>query len=102
MLKVGILGVGGISMHQLALAFKSMGLIVYGYDAQNNKYTKLCEEKGIKVGLLAVKTVWPFPEKALEKLSEFTFLTPYNGSINDGSRAFRINLELVYYLVNAL
>lgn len=43
------LGVGGISMHQLAIAFKSMGLIVYGYDAQNNKYTKLCEEKGIKV-----------------------------------------------------
>jgi len=43
------LGVGGISMHQLALAFKSMGVKVYGYDLNENKYTQLCKQNGIKV-----------------------------------------------------
>ena len=43
------LGIGGISMHQLALAFKFMGVKVFGYDLHNSKYTKLCEDKGIKV-----------------------------------------------------
>ena len=41
------LGVGGISMHQLALAFKNLGVKVYGYDAKRSKYTKICEENGI-------------------------------------------------------
>ena len=36
-------------MHQLALAFKSMGVKVFGYDLHKSKYTKLCEEQGIKV-----------------------------------------------------
>ena len=36
-------------MHQLALAFKSMGVKVFGYDLHPSKYTKLCEEQGIKV-----------------------------------------------------
>ena len=43
------LGIGGISMHQLALAFKSMGVKVFGYDLKESKYTRLCEEHGIKV-----------------------------------------------------
>lgn len=43
------LGVGGISMHQMALAFKSMGVRVFGYDVKSSKYTKLCEENGIKI-----------------------------------------------------
>ncbi len=43
------LGVGGISMHQLALIFKTLGVKVYGYDMSENKYTKLCAEKGVKV-----------------------------------------------------
>jgi len=43
------LGIGGISMHQLACAFKDLGVVVYGYDAKESKYTKICEEKGIKV-----------------------------------------------------
>ena len=34
------LGVGGISMHQIAICFKEMGATVYGYDLKNNKYTK--------------------------------------------------------------
>lgn len=42
------LGVGGISMHQLALAFKKMGLNVFGYDSKITQYTKLCENAGIK------------------------------------------------------
>lgn len=43
------LGVGGISMHQMAIAFKDMGVKVYGYDLHESKYTKLCEECGIKI-----------------------------------------------------
>lgn len=43
------LGIGGVSMHQLALAFKAMGLKVFGYDLHENKYTKICQENGIKV-----------------------------------------------------
>ena len=43
------LGVGGVSMHQLAIAMKDLGVKVYGYDLHESKYTKKCEEKGIKV-----------------------------------------------------
>ena len=43
------LGIGGVSMHQLALAFKSLGVKVFGYDLHASKYTKICEENGIKV-----------------------------------------------------
>ena len=43
------LGVGGVSMHQLALAFKSMGAKVFGYDKQENLYTKKCKDCGILV-----------------------------------------------------
>lgn len=43
------LGVGGISMHQLALFFKSMGAEVFGYDVKLNKYTKMCENSGIAI-----------------------------------------------------
>lgn len=42
------LGVGGISMHQLAIAFKKMGVKVYGYDAHNSKYIELCKQNGIE------------------------------------------------------
>lgn len=51
-LKVGsilFLGIGGISMHQLALAFKSMGVKVLGYDAKKTEYTRICENNGIMV-----------------------------------------------------
>lgn len=41
-----LLGVGGISMYQLALAFLSLGYIVYGYDAKISKYTTICLEHG--------------------------------------------------------
>lgn len=43
------LGVGGVSMHQLAVAYKHVGYNVYGYDRKRNSYTKLCENSGIKV-----------------------------------------------------
>ena len=43
------LGVGGISMHQLAIAFKDMGVKVYGYDMRESQYTKICEDHGISV-----------------------------------------------------
>ena len=43
------LGVGGISMYQLALAFKNLGVKVYGYDAKLSKYTDICKQNGIEV-----------------------------------------------------
>lgn len=42
------LGIGGISMYQLALAFKKLGVKVYGYDANNSKYTEICKQNGIE------------------------------------------------------
>ncbi|MBR2970149.1 MAG: hypothetical protein IKC49_03750 [Clostridia bacterium] len=43
------LGIGGVSMHQLACAFKELGVQVFGYDVKSSKFTKICQDKGIKV-----------------------------------------------------
>lgn len=43
------LGVGGVSMHQLAISFKKLGVKVLGYDAKENEYTKLCEQNNIPI-----------------------------------------------------
>ena len=43
------LGIGGISMHQLAIAMKNLGAKVYGYDLHKSKYTSLCVGEGIEV-----------------------------------------------------
>ena len=43
------LGVGGISMHQLAIAMKKMGIKVFGFDLHKNKYTELCKNKGVEI-----------------------------------------------------
>jgi len=44
-----LLGVGGISMYQIALALKDMGLKVYGYDLKLSEYTKKCQKAGIEI-----------------------------------------------------
>ncbi len=36
-------------MHQLAIAFKDLGLNVLGYDLKSNDYTQLCAKKGINI-----------------------------------------------------
>lgn len=43
------LGVGGVSMHQLAICFKEMGFSVLGYDSKESNYTKQCKAKGISI-----------------------------------------------------
>ena len=43
------LGVGGVSMHQLAISLKKLGVNVLGYDAKISEYTKQCEECGINI-----------------------------------------------------
>ncbi len=43
------LGIGGVSMHQLALAYKELGYIVFGYDSHESEYTRLCVAMGIPV-----------------------------------------------------
>ena len=44
-----LLGVGGISMYQIALALKDLGLKVYGYDIKESEYTKKCQNAGIEI-----------------------------------------------------
>lgn len=44
-----LLGIGGVSMYQIALFLKEAGLKVYGYDVKPNEYTKKCENVGIKI-----------------------------------------------------
>ena len=44
-----LLGVGGISMYQLALAYLNLGCVVYGYDLKKSKYTELCRAKGAHI-----------------------------------------------------
>lgn len=44
-----MVGVGGVSMHQLALCFKKCGLTVLGYDAKHSAYTDIIERAGIPV-----------------------------------------------------
>lgn len=51
------LGVGGVSMHQLAINFKKMGLKVFGYDVAENKYTQLCRDNDIFVTNKFEKTI---------------------------------------------
>jgi len=44
-----ILGIGGVSVHQIALALKNLGIKVYGYDAKENLYTQKCKDAGIEI-----------------------------------------------------
>ena len=43
------LGIGGVSMHQLALAYKQLGVTVYGYDVKESVYTQKCKDCGILI-----------------------------------------------------
>lgn len=43
------LGIGGVSMHQLAICFKNLGVKVVGYDAKENEYTNKCKQNEILV-----------------------------------------------------
>jgi len=50
-------------------------LIAYGSVARAAERTvKLAREKGIKVGLLKLLTIWPFPEEKIQQLAEKTDL----------------------------
>ncbi len=44
-----MLGIGGVSMHQLALCYLKDGYKVMGYDRTKNEYTVDCEKHGIVV-----------------------------------------------------
>ncbi len=47
-----------------------IGIIAYGITARASlKAVKILREKGIKAGLLRLKTLWPFPEKVIGELS---------------------------------
>ncbi len=43
------LGIGGVSMHQLAIAYRELGYKVYGYDSHVSEYTEQCKKHGIKI-----------------------------------------------------
>lgn len=46
---IHFVGIGGVSMHSLAIYCKGYGLKVTGSDIKRSKYTKLCEQKGIEI-----------------------------------------------------
>jgi 2-oxoglutarate ferredoxin oxidoreductase subunit alpha len=44
-------------------------LIAYGFTSRTSLYVvKSLRKEGMKIGLLRVKTLWPFPEEAVEKV----------------------------------
>jgi 2-oxoglutarate ferredoxin oxidoreductase subunit alpha len=48
-----------------------IGLIAYGFTARTSLYVmKRLRKIGVKVGLLRLKTLWPFPEEAVRKAGE--------------------------------
>lgn len=47
--RILFLGIGGVSMHQLALFLKEKGVEVFGYDSSQNEYVKKLKENNIMV-----------------------------------------------------
>jgi 2-oxoglutarate/2-oxoacid ferredoxin oxidoreductase subunit alpha len=48
-----------------------IGIISYGSSARSARHAiRLAREEGIKVGLLRLKTIWPFADKEIKALSE--------------------------------
>jgi 2-oxoglutarate ferredoxin oxidoreductase subunit alpha len=48
-----------------------IAVIAYGFTARTSLYAvKQARSKGVKVGLLRLKTLWPFPEEAVAELRE--------------------------------
>ncbi len=46
-------------------------IVSFGFSVRSSKESlEQLRSKGVKVGLLAIKTVWPFPESIVKKLSE--------------------------------
>ncbi len=46
---IHFVGIGGVSMHLLAIYCKDLGIMVSGSDIKESKYTKKCKDKNIKV-----------------------------------------------------
>ena len=44
-----LLGIGGVSMHQLAIEYLKLGYTVFGYDHQSNEYTTQLQTKGANI-----------------------------------------------------
>ncbi len=48
-----------------------VGIVTYGCTSRSIYETvELAKEKGVRVGFIRLKTIWPFPEKAVKKLAE--------------------------------
>ena len=48
-----------------------VGIVAYGCTSRSVYETvELAREKGVRVGFVRLKTIWPFPEKVVEKLAE--------------------------------
>ena len=48
-----------------------IGLIAYGFTARTSLYVvKRLRKEGMKVGLLRLKTLWPFPEEAVREVGK--------------------------------
>ena len=48
-----------------------MALIAYGFTARTSLYVvKRLRKEGVKVGLLRLRTLWPFPEEAVTEIGK--------------------------------
>jgi len=60
-----------IKTEELCVEDAEILVVAYGLPARSAmKAVKMAKEEGIRAGLLRLVTVWPFPTKILEKLSE--------------------------------
>ncbi len=59
-----------IDLERVQLDDAEIGVIAYGTPSRSAKRAiRMAREEGIKVGLLRLKTVWPFPERAIMDLA---------------------------------
>jgi 2-oxoglutarate ferredoxin oxidoreductase subunit alpha len=72
-----------------------IGIVAYGSSARASRYAvRLAREKGIKVGLLRPKTMWPFMDKEIQSYAEQikTWLVP---ELNLGQVAHEVEWALM-------
>ena len=82
---IHFVGIGGVSMHLLAIYCKEYGLKVSGSDIVSSKYTKICEDCGIQVHI-----------KHRRKNISGADLVVYTGAVD------RHNVEIVEALNNRI
>ena len=60
-----------LQYEEIDTADANIGIVAYGSSARSAKNAmRMAREKGTKVGMLRVQTLWPFPEKRINEFSQ--------------------------------